>query len=101
SDPSEGILHQASENGANAETPSPSNSPDTIPATPVLHGQLHSPVPYQPYQQLTRGSSLWKQLLTPNNPLRIGTKSIHATVSLASSSASSASTTNHWVQLKW
>jgi len=64
----------------------------------------HSPHRYSPapYQQLTRGKPLWKQLVDASNPLRISTKSIHATVfPTTDDNDDNISTNNHWVQLKW
>jgi hypothetical protein len=77
-----------------------SPSPNTNAAVPPAHSPHRNST--APYQQLTRGEPLWKQLTDTSNPLRIGTKSIHATVSpTTDGNDDNISTNNHWVQLKW
>jgi OTT_1508-like deaminase len=89
------------------ETEPPTELSDEYPEDPfgtTSAPPAHSPhrYPPAPYQQLTRGKSLWKQLVDANNPLRISTKSIHATVSpTTDDNDDNISTNNHWVQLKW
>lgn len=70
-------------------------SSSTTPVATAAH-ITHSN-PQTPYQALTRGELLWKQLKDNENPLAVSTQSVHTIIS----PPTTITAPNHWVQLKW
>ena len=70
-------------------------SSSTIPVAAAAH--ISRSNSQTPYQALTQGELLWKQLKDTENPLAISTKSVYTIISPPTRTPAA----NHWVQLKW